>query len=178
MNACTGSKCRKTNKYLRHFKVNWVHVNYEKYRHLDHKLLPLRNAEWYPWQLLCMFSFYNVYFVHILMCIQYANVHVLSWLIFLCQYTISGVHRCPVSTFDMYSSKLNPKIENFWQLPKSLNDVTQNLWYDNMAVGKNALGNVMAKLSKETKLSKRYTNYCIRAICITNLDENGIETRT
>lgn len=35
----------------------------------------------------------------------------------------------------------------------------------------------MPKLSEQAKLSKRYTNHCIRATCITNLDENGIETR-
>lgn len=55
--------------------------------------------------------------------------------------------------------------------------MTENLWYDNMAVGKNTLGKIMAKVSEEAKLSKRYTNHCIRATCITNLDENGIETR-
>ena len=35
----------------------------------------------------------------------------------------------------------------------------------------------MQKLSEEAKLSKPYTNHCIRATCITNLDDNDIETR-
>lgn len=55
--------------------------------------------------------------------------------------------------------------------------MTENLWYDNMAVGKNTLGKIMARVSEEAKLSKRYTNHCIRSTCITNLYENGIEAR-
>ena len=46
-----------------------------------------------------------------------------------------------------------------------------------MAVGKNTLGSMMAKISTECELTKRYTNHCIRSTCITALDDSGIETR-
>lgn len=35
----------------------------------------------------------------------------------------------------------------------------------------------MQKISKEAKLSKTYTNHCVRATCITILDKNGFESR-
>jgi hypothetical protein len=47
----------------------------------------------------------------------------------------------------------------------------------NLAVGKNTLGGMMAKISQVCNLSKRYTNHCIRSTCITALYDNGIETR-
>lgn len=92
-------------------------------------------------------------------------------------YENPGDKDCPVAAFQLYLSKLHPENPCFWQRPKKVENMTENLWYDNMAVGKNTLGKIMAKVSEEAKLSKRYTNHCIRATCITNLDENGIETR-
>jgi site-specific recombinase XerD len=74
-------------------------------------------------------------------------------------------------------SKLHPYNSNLWQRPKKAENVPEALWYDSVAVGKNTLGNIMQKLSEEAKLSKPYTNHCIRATCITNLDDNDIETR-
>jgi hypothetical protein len=40
------------------------------------------------------------------------------------------------------------------------------IWYDNAAVGKNALGSMMSNVSDECGLSKRYTNHCIRSTCM------------
>lgn len=76
-------------------------------------------------------------------------------------------------------SKLNPLNPNFWQRPKSASTVspTDDIWYDNIAIGKNSLGNMMAKISTECELSKRYTNHCVRSTCITALDDGGIDTR-
>jgi len=67
----------------------------------------------------------------------------------------------------------------FWQRPKEAHTVTDldNVWYDKMAVGKNTLGSLMANLSEECGLSKRYTNHCIRSTCITVLDDNDIASR-
>ena len=44
-------------------------------------------------------------------------------------------------------------------------------------MGKNALYGFMASLSVEYKLSKKYTNHCVRSTCITQLDHHGIESR-
>lgn len=88
-----------------------------------------------------------------------------------------GDEKCPVSSFIKYFSKLNPGNDNYWQRPKLIYNETDDVWYDNVAVGKNTLGGMMAKISQVCNLSKRYTNHCIRSTCITALDDNGIETR-
>jgi hypothetical protein len=46
-----------------------------------------------------------------------------------------------------------------------------------MAIRKNSLGGMMAAISKDAGLSAIYTNHCIRATCITLLDESGYEGR-
>ena len=76
-------------------------------------------------------------------------------------------------------SKLNPNNPNFWQRPKPATTVTSSddVWYDNAPVGKNTLGNMMARISSDCELSKRYTNHCIRSTCITTLDDGGIDSR-
>jgi hypothetical protein len=88
-----------------------------------------------------------------------------------------GDEKCPVSSFIKYFSKLNPGNDNYWQRPKLIYNETDDVWYDNVAVGKNTLGGMMAKISQVCNLSKRYINHCIRSTCITALDDNGIETR-
>lgn len=91
----------------------------------------------------------------------------------------SGDEKCPVTSFTKYLSKLNPGNQCFWQRPKSKEYIspTTDVWYDNVAVGKNTLGKIMSNLSDDCGLSKRYTNHCIRSTCITALDDGGIETR-
>ena len=74
--------------------------------------------------------------------------------------------KTPVTTFELYLSKLHPGNSNLWQRPKKAENVSEALWYDNLAVGKNTSGNIMQTLSEEAKLSKPYTNHCIRATCI------------
>ena len=51
------------------------------------------------------------------------------------------------------------------------------IWYDNIPVGHNTLGEKMKVISIQSKLSKVYTNHCIRATCISILDEAGISDR-
>lgn len=52
---------------------------------------------------------------------------------------------------------------------KSLEELDE---VDPNPVGKNSLGN---KKSTECELSKRYTNHCIRSICITALDDGALQ---
>jgi hypothetical protein len=46
-----------------------------------------------------------------------------------------------------------------------------------MVIGKNSLGGMMAAIIKDFGLSAINTNHCIRATCITLLDESGYEGR-
>ena len=73
--------------------------------------------------------------------------------------------------------KLNPNCTFLWQRPKSNVPEEAAIWYDNMVVGKNTLGQLMQIISKEAQLSTFYTNHSIRATCITMLDECGYESR-
>ena len=86
---------------------------------------------------------------------------------------------CPVNSFLKYVSKLNTEVPYFWQRPKA-NKPTQddeNTWYEKSPLGKNTLGNKMKMLSNTVGLSKVYTNHSLRATCITELDNQGFESR-
>ena len=92
-------------------------------------------------------------------------------------YILVGSDICPVSTFELYLSKLNPEVDFLWQCPKlKISDVTKE-WYDAAPVGCDPLNAHMKTLSQNAKLSKIYTNHCIRATVITKLDEKGFEAR-
>ena len=89
----------------------------------------------------------------------------------------TGGPLCPVLSFEQYVSHLNPKNEFFFQQPKRVKDVSNDVWYDNMVVGQRTLGEKMKKLSTDAELSYIYTNHSIRATAITVLDEYGYEAR-
>lgn len=84
---------------------------------------------------------------------------------------------CPVKSFEKYLSKLNPGLSDFFQRP--LKNVQENMevWYCNRAVGVNMLSSFMARMSDEAKLSKRYTNHCIRAHVTSTLHSQGFSSR-
>ena len=73
---------------------------------------------------------------------------------------------CPVVSFELYLSHLNP-----------LNEFLFQRWFDNMVVGERTLGEKMKNISREAKLSKCYTNHSIRATAVTILDKSGFEAR-
>ena len=75
-------------------------------------------------------------------------------------------------------SKLNKKVNYLWQRPKkSFDPIADDEWYDAAPIGRDPLNWHMKILSQKAKLSKIYTNHCIRATVITNLDEEGFEAR-
>ena len=88
----------------------------------------------------------------------------------------TGRQNCPVASFKLYTSKLNPKRNAFFQRPKERAPIT-GPWFDNMVLGVKTLGNMMKKLSNMANLSQVYTNHCIRVTCITILDRCGMEAR-
>ena len=83
---------------------------------------------------------------------------------------------CPVASFILYVSKLNPRLKAFFQRPKENTPLT-GPWFDNQVVGVKTLEKLMKIISKEAGLSQIYTNHCIRATCITLLDSAGFEAR-
>ena len=89
----------------------------------------------------------------------------------------TGGPLCPVLSFEQYVSHLNPKNEFFFQRPKRVKDVSDDVWYDNMVVGQGTLGEKMKKLSTDAELSYIYTSHSIRATAITVLDECGYEAQ-
>lgn len=92
-------------------------------------------------------------------------------------YTVPNNVLCPVKSIEKYLAVLNPNCDSFWQRPKIKEKKTEVVWYENIPVGKNTLGNKMKVLSEKYKLSKSYTNHSLRATTITLLDEEGFEAR-
>ena len=84
---------------------------------------------------------------------------------------------CPVRSFKKYLTKLHPKLDALWQRPREFYDDDDSVWYYNSPAGKHTLSQMMASISKKSKLSKLYTNHSIRATTITSLDHAGFEAR-
>ena len=70
----------------------------------------------------------------------------------------TGGPLCPVLSFEQYVSHLNPKNEFFFQRPKRVKDVSDDVWYDNMVVGQRTLGEKMKKLSNQQQTVNNYNN--------------------
>ena len=91
-------------------------------------------------------------------------------------YELPKDKNCPVASLEKYISKLNDKFNAFFQRPK-VNYTQDGIWYDNMAVGKNTLGNKMKLISAHAKCATIYTNHCVRATAATVLARAGIERK-
>ena len=80
----------------------------------------------------------------------------------------------------LYISKLNPKCEALFQQPRrdwNESAITPEIWYENRPLGVNTLGNMMKEISTKAKLSKVYTNHCVRATAITLWSQAGLSDR-
>ena len=64
-----------------------------------------------------------------------------------------------------------------FQRPKT--NVTDNseIWYDNVPVGHNTLGSMMARISRKAGLSRKYTNHSLRATAVNILDKAQFASR-
>ena len=89
----------------------------------------------------------------------------------------TNLESCPVASFKKYVEKLNPSIDTFFQRPRSDDSFQNRSWYDAQVVGVKQLEKMMKTISLEAGLSQLYTNHCIRATCVTTLDDNGFEAR-
>ena len=77
----------------------------------------------------------------------------------------------------MYLQKLNPKCTAFFQHPKKNNMALGAVWYEARLLGIKSLAKMMKTISEEARLSKIYTNHCVRAIAITLWSNAGISNR-
>ncbi|XP_070546513.1 uncharacterized protein [Ptychodera flava] len=89
----------------------------------------------------------------------------------------TSTDRCPVASFEKYVSLLHPGNTSLFQRPKAPFNSEESCWYVNAPVGESTLGAMMKTLSTEAKLSKIYTNHCIRATACKLLDDAGFDTR-
>ena len=86
---------------------------------------------------------------------------------------------CPVKTFQLYLSKLNPALSCLCQGSRATENFSHSDegWYSNVLLGKNTLRTFMSSISKELKLSQKYTDHCIGATAVSLLDECNFEAR-
>ncbi|XP_022103492.1 uncharacterized protein LOC110986150 isoform X2 [Acanthaster planci] len=77
---------------------------------------------------------------------------------------------CPVLSFEVYMSKLNPLSNWLWQRERAANEMTGPVWYTHAPVGKNSLATLIPVLSQELGLSMSYTNHSIRVTPLTTYD--------
>ena len=78
------------------------------------------------------------------------------------------------SCLKLYTSKLNPEQEAFFQRPKSPFKSTDSVWYENKPLG---LATMMKDISTGAGLSKIYTNHSVRATTITLLSDSSVPNR-
>ena len=92
----------------------------------------------------------------------------------------TGGELCPVAAMKKYLLKVNPSCNSFYQRP--IRDICGTdddpIWYTGEPLGINKLRTMMATISTEAALSKRYTNHCIRSTVITNLINSGFDPVT
>ena len=91
-------------------------------------------------------------------------------------YEVPGSPKCPVQSYLMYLSVLNPKQKAIWQKPKASVRKSEKIWYQNMALGEKSLSNFMPEMSKKYGLSRRYTNHCLRVTSTQTLDDANVES--
>ena len=53
---------------------------------------------------------------------------------------------CPVASFELYLSQLNPLNKFLFQRPKRNVSISENVWYDNMVIGEHTLGEKMKNI--------------------------------
>lgn len=94
-------------------------------------------------------------------------------------YEIPESPYCPVKTFELYLSKLNPALSCLWQRPRATENFSHSdeVWYCNVPLGKNTLGTFLSLIYSELKFSQKYTNHCFRAKGVSLLDECNFEAR-
>lgn len=84
---------------------------------------------------------------------------------------------CPVKTYDLYVSRLDPRLNRLWQVPKEGVTWNDEIWYNAQPVGKTKCQDLMPSLYINARLSKRYTNHCVRSTVCSLLDRGKFGAR-
>jgi len=80
-----------------------------------------------------------------------------------------GGEDCPVTMIKRYLSLLNDANPFLWQKPNPNFAENGARWYQNSKVGENTISKMMHQIVTECKLSRDYTNHCVRSTAITLL---------
>eukprot|EP00117_Sycon_ciliatum_P026295 scpid112350/ scgid21616/ len=90
----------------------------------------------------------------------------------------AGRIQCPrqVLAISILLQHLNPDCNRLFQRPRRSLPLRDKVWYENAPLGKNTLDNMMKSLSEKAGTSRIYTNHCLRATCVTVLQENGFSS--
>merc|ERR1712048_1347217 len=78
----------------------------------------------------------------------------------------TGGDLCPVKSFQLYLMKLHPLQPRLFQQPRRKATPKSPMWYGKAPIGEKALQQMMANISAASKLSKRYTNHCVRTTAL------------
>ena len=97
----------------------------------------------------------------------------LPWKKTPCMYEQEGHCNCSVTYFDAFLS-LNPEWENLFQRPLLKVQFTDTVWYAKVHLGVNTLYTFRACISVGAKLSRRYTNHCLRAVMASIFHSAGV----
>lgn len=91
----------------------------------------------------------------------------------IAMFEIENKSKCPVAAIELYLRKLPESGEVLFPKPKSKwNDL--EYYCEREVLGKNTLNDFMKTISREARLSKVYTNHCIRVSLVTWLKENDV----
>ena len=80
-----------------------------------------------------------------------------------------------LTVFRFYLSKLNPNCDRLFQRPKGKMWSRDDVWFDNVPMGKNTIGTMLQTISKAAGTSIVYTNHSVRATAITAMYQAGID---
>ncbi|KAK3091246.1 hypothetical protein FSP39_018231 [Pinctada imbricata] len=67
-------------------------------------------------------------------------------------YAVTGDEKCPVRSFMMYKSHLDPGCPIFFQRAKEKISASEQIWYKKAPLGKNSLGSMMPQIRKPSAL--------------------------
>ena len=83
---------------------------------------------------------------------------------------------CPVKAYEAYIARLHPEENALFTKASMRSGIAKaKVWYTQKKLGKNTVGNLMKKISKEANLSQIYTNHCLRASTATILARAGLQ---
>ena len=81
-----------------------------------------------------------------------------------------------VAAMKLLFSNLDKSDRIFQMAKKSYS--SEGKWYTVCQIGKNTISAMMKRLSTKARLSKVYTNHCVRATCITRLTAQGVDPQS